>query len=151
MDKMNNFIKYYELSTEDGPLYYYEIYREDAEKSEIPIPIEFFTQEEGVRGFNCVEFLDRKCSYPYGPVSMQGYITQPYLKELSPYEFLEAVGPYMASEAVMEDKRKEVMTGMKFKAGLTNYRMIKIQRNEINQKQKDEVATKILKKYMKTK
>ena len=49
-------ILYYELRTLYGPLYIYEKYN-DGKKSKIPETREFFTHEEGIRGYDTLSFL----------------------------------------------------------------------------------------------
>ena len=146
------FIKYFELETEDGPLYFYEIYTKDPNEkfnSEMPVTKEFFTGEKGIRGFNTIEFLDRKCVFDTYNYSILGELMDTYKHELTPYEFLEKVFPFIETEEALRQKREEVLNMLQFKAGLTDYRKIKKRPRAISENTKNEMSQKILKKYLK--
>ena len=148
----NRFVKFIELRTEDEPLYLYEIYKQDPNDKfshEVPTTIEFFTQEEGIRNYLSLEFLNRRCKYATQNYTMQGEFIEDYTRELSPYEFLEKVWPYLKNKETFERKINEVKNSMEFKANLTNYRMVKKQLTEMPKEKQDEVAKIILKRYMK--
>ena len=149
----DKYIKFIELRTEEEPLYLYEIYEKDPTENnnhEVPVTREFFTQEEGIRNFISIEFLNRQCKYLTQDYSIQGEWRGDYANEITPYEFLEAVGPYLKDEETFNKKKEEVLNSMRFKAKLTDYRMIKMdKKGGIPQETKDEAAKTILKKYMK--
>ena len=146
------FIKYFELETEDGPLYFYEKYKSDPNvrfNSEMPVTKEFFTGEEGIRGFNTIDFLDRKCVFDTYYYSILGELMDTYKHELTPYEFLEKVFPFLETEEAFRRKREEVLNMLEYKAKLTTSRKVKKRPPEISSKTKDEMSQMILKKYLK--
>ena len=146
------FIKYIELETEDGPLYLYEKYKTDPNEKfnhEIPETREFFTQLEGIRSFNCITFLDRKCEFEWDYISFMGEHIKTYRNEISPYEFLMKVAPFLKDEETLKNKREEVMNILEFKAKLVNHRKVKLLPPEISEEQKNEVSQKVLKRYIK--
>ena len=147
-----NYFKFFELSTEEEPLYIYETYEnnpDDRNNHEIPTTREFFTQEEAQRSYLSLLFLDGKCSYTTEYYTIQGEWVEDYMKELSPHEFFEKVGPYLKDDETFEKKRREVENSMQFKANLTTYRMVKKQLTEMPKDKQDEAAKIILKRYIK--
>lgn len=151
----DKFIKFIELRTQEEPLYLYEIYKldpDDKENHEVPVTREFFTQEEGIRNFCSLEFLNRTCKYETQHYTFQGEWVENYVREISPFEFLEKVGPYIKNEELRKRKADEILTSMKFKAeheGYSDYRRVKMNKTELPKEQMDEVAQKVLTKYMK--
>ena len=139
-------ILYYELRTLYGPLYVYEKYKDASElNSEIPETREFFTHEEGIRGYDTLSFLNNS-TFKARERNMEGYITAEYMKLLMPSEFLDRVLPYLDKKEKMEQKKQDV------------YRIFEIQKNNKNsqiplndspvEEDKDLLATKILAKYI---
>ena len=146
------FIKYLELETDDGSLYLYEKYQTDPSEefnSEVPITREFFTGEEGIRGYNTLLFLDRQCEYTTKIQDIFGNCQGYNIHELRPHEFLEKVLPYLDNDETFERKRQEVLNILEYHAHKTESRMIKRTPPKLSDEKKDEYSNKILKKYIK--
>ena len=149
------FFCYYELHTEYGPLYIYEKYKKDPDtrdiyECEMPITKEFFTEEEGIRGLDTIDFLNRTAKFKTSIMSMHGfYKIEDYKERLAPYEFLMRVAPFLETEEAKKEKIREVYNIFEDKANnIGNTRIIKSpQKKYINTE--NEYAIRILKKYIK--
>ena len=143
------FFRYFELDTEYGPLYVYEKYKNDPKKAkrfdhEIPVTREFFTNEEGIRGYGTLDFMNRTAVFKTTERNMNGEVSEQNMTELEPYEFLMKVAPFLETE----EKAKEVYRIFDCKArNVGNTRIIKEQ-PEVSQKAKNEVAKILLKKHV---
>ena len=91
---------YYELYTEYGSLYLYEI--EDDYNKEVH---EFFTGNNGEYGYGTLSFNEGESTFTIREKNMQGEITNEYLKELEPYDFLMKVAPFLKDK---ESKMKKM-------------------------------------------
>lgn len=153
MENKDAYYKFFELYTEDGSLFIYEKYKEkpkDIYNREMPVTREFFTGEEGIRGFNTIDFLNRKCVFEtehYNSLTAEHMDT--YKKELSPHEFLMKVAPYLTNEETIKRKQEEVMNILKYKAEEINYRFIKKPAPAISKELANNESQKILIRYMK--
>ena len=153
MENKEAYYKYFELYTEDGSLFIYEKYKEKPKEMynrEMPITREFFTGEEGIRGFNTIDFLDRKSVFEtehYNSITAEHMDT--YKVELTPHEFLMKVAPYLTNEETINRKKEEVMTILRNKAQLSNYRFIKKPAPAISKELVNNESQKILKRYIK--
>lgn len=148
----NKYIRYYELFTEDGPLYIYEEYKEDPNKSfnnEIPEIYEFFTQEAGKRGYEDISFLNGQAVFKREEKNREGITTAWYTRLLTASEFLERVLPYLDSEESMAKKAKDVMQILEAKANNTTLGRIVVTPMKPTEEQKNKVARKVLKEYLK--
>lgn len=152
MSKEKKFIFYYELATEYGPLYIYKQYEEDPRiqfSHEIPVTREFFTQEEATTSYSELLFLDDTSSFTTEDRSIEGFIRESYLKELTPHEFLEKVAPYLESEELLDQKRKDVYYIFDSKARKEGNNKIIKDSPKVSEEFKDNIARKILKPYLK--
>ena len=152
MENKEYFYKYYELYTEDGPLYIYEKYKEKPKEiynTEIPVTREFFTGEEAIRGYHTLDFLDRQSVFETNHYNLNGDFIDSYIKELEPYDFLMKVAPFLSDEKMLNDKKDDVMLILRYNAKLTNYRKIKKPSPEISNEIKNKESQKILKRYIK--
>lgn len=143
-------ILYYELKTLYGSLYIYEKYK-DASKlnTEIPETREFFTHEEGIRGYDTLSFLT-DIKFKTRERNMEGFITAEYMKPLTPSEFLVKVFPYLDREEQMQQKKQGVY--ILFEAQKNNENsQIPLLDDASNEEDKDLVANKILTKYINNK
>lgn len=145
--------RYFELRTEYGPLYVYEKYEKEPDKAdtfdkEMPVTREFFTNEEGIRGYCTLEFLDRTARFKTVEMLMNGQPSEHYMHELEPYEFLMKVAPYMETESDKEEKAKLVRTILESKARNIGNTTILSAQPEISKNAKNEVAKKLLKKHL---
>ena len=137
-------ILYYELRTSRGPLYIYEKYN-DEKHSEIPETREFFTHEEGIRGYDTLSFL-KDSTFRARVRNMEGLITDEYMKPLTPSEFLEKVIPYLDKEEKMAQKRKDVYAIFKAQQ---NTKDCQISLEKLpTEEEKNLEASKILTKYI---
>lgn len=147
------FYRYFELRTEYGPLYVYEKYEKDPNKTgtfdnEIPVTREFFTKEEGIRGYCTLEFLDRTAKFKTVEMLMNGQPCEHYMHELEPYEFLMKVAPYIETEADKEEKTKLVHCILESKAKNIGNTTILSEQTQVSKEEKNEVAKKVLKKHL---
>lgn len=146
------FFKFFELHTEYGPLYLYEKYSRDPDKAgnfdkEMPVTREFFTNEEGIRGYCTIDFMDRTAVFTTTEMSMEGFPREHYMEELQPYDFLMKVGPYIENDQDKQEKAREVYDIFRYKREkVCNSRIIRRER-EVSKKTKNEVAKQLLKKY----
>ena len=154
MEKTNNqgFYKYFELHTEYGPLYVYEKYKQDPKEvdqfhQEMPITREFFTKEEGIRGYCTLDFMDRKAVFTTTEMGMDGFPREHYMEELEPYDFLMKVAPFIETEEDKKEKAKEIYNIFDRKIQHQGNNRIIRKKKEISQKAKNEVAKTLLKKY----
>lgn len=134
---------YFELKTEYGPLYLYENYKSE---TDIPVTREFFTQEKGIRRYGYLSFMGNS-DFKTVERNMEGLITEEYIKELSPYQFLNKVGGYLISEDSINKKRKDVYNIFDMKANSKGNTTILNDEPQISGELKDVFANKILSKY----
>lgn len=150
--KDKEYIRYYELFTEDGPLYLYEMYKECPEKpfnTEIPEIYEFFTQESATRGYETISFLDGQAVFKREDKNSEGITTKHYYLPLLPYEFLGKVMPYIDSEEKTDEKAKEVMKILEARKLGTQLGKIVVDPPRIRDEQKNKIAEKALRPYLK--
>ncbi len=142
-------ILYYELETLYGPLYIYEKYKDASRlNSEIPETREFFTHEEGIRGYDTLSFLTDS-TFRTRERNMEGYITAEYMKPLTPSEFLVNVFPYLDREEQMKQKKQGVYIIFESQK---NNKDSQISLDNIPiEEDKNLVANKILTKYINNK
>ena len=140
-------VLYYELLTEYGPLYIYEIYTKDPRKfRELPVTREFFTGEIGIRGYYTLTFLD-KSLFPTSLLSMDGGRIHDYMIELSPLEFLDRVGYFMDDNRI-EGMKECVYSIFERKAKNIGNNMIILEQPRITENQKNDIAAKVLAKHI---
>lgn len=140
-------ILYYELATEYGPLYIYERHVGDPKEQKVPETREFFTQEEARVGYGTLSFLGNS-SFKTVRRNYEGMIKEEYMTELSPYEFLDRVGAYIGTEEEINEKRKEIYRIFEMKAQNIGNDQIITEQKRLSQEQKDNIAAKILTKYL---
>lgn len=145
--------RYFELGTEYGPLYVYEKYEKEPDKAsnvdrEMPVTREFFTNEEGIRGYCTLEFLDRTAKFKTVEMLMNGQPSETYMHELEPYEFLMKVAPYMETETDKKEKAKQVHHILECKAKNIGNTTILSEQPQVSKKAKNEVAKRLLKKHL---
>lgn len=147
-----SYLRFYELYTENGTLYFYEKYKEDPNKpfnNEIPEIYEFFTQESGTRGYDDISFLDGKARFKRERKDSEGITKEWYLRLLTPSEFLERVLPFLDDQLSSDQKAKEVMKILEAKATGTILKDIIVPDPKPTENQRNKVAKKILKEYIK--
>lgn len=144
-------IFYFELATEYGPLYIYKKYNGDLsyQSREIPETREFFTQEEAIIGYSDLAFLNGTSVFPTETRNMEGIITTSYLKPLSPYDFLMKVGAFLETKELRDKKRKDVYHIFEMKAKHLGNNKIITELPKVSEEQKNKMAKKILKPYLK--
>lgn len=148
----NEYIRFYELFTEEGPLFIYEKYKEDPNKpfnTEIPEIYEFFTQEPGTRGYETISFLDGRAVFKKESKNSEGITTESYLRLLTAVEFLGKILPFIDSEENNKAKEKEVQRILENRANGVVPRKIVVEPPKVSEEQKNKVARKILKSYIK--
>ena len=159
MEKNNNekkegFYKFFELHTEYGPLYVYEKYKEDPNHTEpfyreMPTTREFFTNEEGIRGYCVLEFMDRTASFTTIDMGMNGFPREEFMEELQPYEFLMKVAPFIETPQDKQEKAREIYDIFTNKAKNVGNSRIMRKQPEVSENTKNEIAKELLKKYVK--
>ena len=154
MEKTNEqgFYKYFELHTEYGPLYVYEKYKQDPKKvdefhQEMPVTREFFTKEEGIRGYCTLDFINRTAVFTTTEMGMDGMPREHFMEELEPYDFLMKVAPFVETEEEKKEKAREIYRIFDCKANNKGNSRILRKEPEISQKTKNEVAKTLLKRY----
>ena len=147
-----DFIYYFELQTEYGPLYIYEKYKTDPTvkfNCEIPETREFFTQEEGIRGYGTLDFKDRTAVFKTQDIGMDGMLRHDYKKRLAPYEFLMKVAPFLEDEEDKAAKRDQVNNIFRMKANNIGNTVILTDPPAVSEELKNNVARKILTRFVK--
>lgn len=146
------YIRYYELFTEDGPLYLYEMYKECPEKpfnTEIPEIYEFFTQEPASKGYETISFLNGQAVFKREDKNSEGITTKHYYIPLMPYEFLGKMLPYIDNSEMALEKAHEVIGILEARKAGTQLGLIVVDPPRIRDEQKNKIAQKILKSYLK--
>ncbi len=153
MRKSEAFYRYYELTTEYGPLYIYEKYKMDPNKAnkfnqEIPVTREFFTNEEGIRSYCTLNFMNQTAKFVTTEMLMNGLPLENYMEELQPYEFLMKVSPFIETDEQKLEKAQEVYQIFEWKSkSIQNIRILKNQPKK-SQRSRNEYAKSLLKKHM---
>lgn len=147
-----SYLRFYELFTENGTLYFYEKYKENPNKAfnnEVPEIYEFFTQEPGTRGYDDISFLDGKARFKRERKDREGITQEWYLRLLSASEFLERVLPFLDDEKSSNKKAKEVMKILEAKATDTILKSIVVPDPKPTEEQRNKIARKVLRGYIK--
>lgn len=119
----------------------------DEFKREMPVTREFFTGEEGIRGYCTLDFLDRAAKFTTTDMSMHGYPLAEYMEQLEPYEFLMRVEPYLETEELKRKKSIEVRDILRSKANNLGNTNVITKPPVPSKNAKNEVAKKILTRY----
>lgn len=151
-DEKNKYIRYFELFTEEGPLYMYEMYKECPEKpfnTEIPEIYEFFTQEPATRDYQTISFLDGQAVFKREEKNSEGITTKHYYIPLLPYEFLGKVMPYIDDPKKTLEKAHEVVGILEARKAGIQLGKIVVDPPRIRDEQRNKIAQEILKTYLK--
>lgn len=153
-EKQEGFFKYYELHTEYGPLYIYEKYKENPDQrepfhQEMPVTREFFTNEEGIRGYCTLDFRERTAVFTTTEMGMDGLPREHFMDELEPYDFLMKVAPYIETAEDKQEKAREVYDIFECKAKHQGNTRILRDTPEVSDYTKNRVAKILLKRYTK--
>lgn len=146
------YLRFYELFTEEGPIYIYEKYQTDPNarfNDEVPETREFFTQEEAIKGPDTVSFLDGRAVFQRDRKDEEGITKEVYLRLLTASEFLGKVLPFLDTEEKNKVKEKEVRQLLENKANNVVTKRIVVEPPKVSEEQKNKVAKKILRQYIK--
>ena len=146
------YLRFYELFTEEGPIYIYEKYQTDPNarfNNEVPETREFFTQEEATKGPDSVSFLDGRAVFPRDEKDENGITTTVYMRLLTASEFLGKVLPFLDTDEKNKAKEKEVQRLLENKANNVVTKRIVVEPPKVSEEQRNKVARKILRQYIK--
>ena len=136
-------IKYYELYTEFGSLYLYEIKNDNSVELR-----EFFTGKIAHVDYDKIHFDNGLVSFTTRTRYMDGYIKDDYLREMEPFKFLESINDSISSDEEFEKTKKVVFDIFKLKENNSGNNSIIIPKKEPTILEKNKSANKILKMYI---